>query len=112
MKEVYLRCASKDGQDLGQKRSRRQIEGEHVGSFETYLEKSKSSSLVTGAFGEKAGKIGRVRLWRVWPRVTQGRGSPVALMRGDEHAAMNWGGVGTGLLLQMSLHPWASALPT
>lgn len=62
MKEVYLRCASKDGQDLGQKWSRRQIESEHMVSFEAYLEKSKSSSLVGRAFGEKAGKISQVRL--------------------------------------------------
>lgn len=82
MKEVYLRCASKNG-------SRRQIKGEHVGNFEAYLEKSKSSNLVRGEFGEKAGKISWVRLWRVWPRVRQGWDSPVALMRGDEHAAMN-----------------------
>lgn len=94
MKEVYLRCASEEGQGLSQKWSRRQIEGERVGSFEAYLEKSKSFSLVRGAFGEKAEKTSRVRLWRVWPRVRQGWGSPVALMRGDEHAAMKWGGVG------------------
>lgn len=85
---MYLRHASKDGQDLGQKWSRRQLKGERVGTFRVYLEKSKSPSLVRGAFGEKARDRSRARLGSVRPRVGQGWAVLVAQGRGDEHATV------------------------